>query len=148
MRARRDRWEEEYQLVPEEMRRTVAYLEWRSDWWKAQADRRIVQDIPLAQGIRAYALRQSSFMTALAFSSVSKWIGALRREEISTSWADKYFDAGMSSSESDRVAPVEVILTACNEGEDESEELDGNDGVQDDDDDESNVRFDRYDLED
>jgi len=152
MKARQDRWEEEYQLVQEEMRRTVAYLEWKADWWKGQAYRRAGLDLALSQGVSAYALRQASLMTALATSSVSKWSPALQCEGVSIVWASKF---ALVVSGDDSATPNVTASGLSAESEDQNdiddhEELDGDEGGDEDpeEDNEASARFDRYDLED
>jgi hypothetical protein len=39
-RARKCRWSEEFLIIQEEMRRVLAYHEWRAEWWLEQAGRR------------------------------------------------------------------------------------------------------------
>lgn len=59
------RWEEEVQLLLEEMRRVNVYLNWEAGWWEERAERRSsqaggVQVKPcLEEGLRAYARRQA-----------------------------------------------------------------------------------------
>jgi len=31
------RWQEEYLLIQEEMRQTLAWFEWKAGWWETQA---------------------------------------------------------------------------------------------------------------
>lgn len=75
--------------MQEEMRRTVAYFEWKANWWKLQASRRIVEG-PLAQGLSAYAQRQSDLMVQMAGSSVKEWIAVLQDAGGDISWTEKY----------------------------------------------------------
>lgn len=153
MKARQDRWEEEYQLVQEEMRRIVAYLEWKADWWNAQAERRVALSAPLAEGVRAYALRQSSLMITLAASSVRKWIGALTSEGISVSWASKYVvwsGSVVSDGDGSSESPITHVSPVDREGEnkvDDEKELLEEDGEEEEEEDDD-ARFDRYDLDD
>ncbi|KAF9470194.1 hypothetical protein BDN70DRAFT_821649, partial [Pholiota conissans] len=88
MRARRDRWEEEYRLVLEEMRRTVAYFDWKAQWWRCQACRRTDTDDIVRQGLKAYAARQAYLMESLAISCISKWAPALAAEGITAPWME------------------------------------------------------------
>ena len=91
-KARKDRWEEEYKLIVEEMRRTVVYLEWKADWWKVQASRRkhSVNDRALIQGISAFAHHQVYLVSKLAASCAQTWVPILWQYGIKTPWADKY----------------------------------------------------------
>ncbi|PPQ96654.1 hypothetical protein CVT26_010318, partial [Gymnopilus dilepis] len=90
MRARRDRWEEEYRLVLEEMRRTIAYLEWKAMWWRGQGWQRKDVDEVTRVGLRAYAERQAWMMELLAYSCAMKWIPTLSAEGVSLEWVDRY----------------------------------------------------------
>ena len=36
--ARKESWEEEYNLIQEEMQRVIAYFAWKVKWWRNQAD--------------------------------------------------------------------------------------------------------------
>ncbi|KAF9470117.1 hypothetical protein BDN70DRAFT_821734, partial [Pholiota conissans] len=89
MLARRDRWEEEYQLVIEEMRRTVAYLRWKSVWWRNQVGRRVGIDSAQYQGLRAYAMRQADLLERLAESCITKWVPALSEAGVVSDWIEK-----------------------------------------------------------
>ncbi|KAF9470823.1 hypothetical protein BDN70DRAFT_820860, partial [Pholiota conissans] len=86
MRARRDRWEEEYRLVLEEMRWTIAYLRWKALWWRSQAYRRNDADKIMPQGLKAYALRQAHLLDSLATSCIARWAPTLSAEGIVPSW--------------------------------------------------------------
>ncbi|KIL57334.1 hypothetical protein M378DRAFT_52306, partial [Amanita muscaria Koide BX008] len=66
-------WEEEYWLVVEEMRHTVAYLEWKAMWWHGQAHRRTTMDSVTHQGLVAYAKCQAHLLKSLAASCIGKW---------------------------------------------------------------------------
>jgi len=152
MKARQDRWEEEYQLVQEEMRRIVAYLEWKADWWKAQAERRVGLRPALAEGVCAYTWRQSSLMTALAASSVRKWIGTLTSEQISVSWASKYVvwsrcvvSGDDESPESSVTHEAMIHSEVQNEVDNDSEQLYVDRGEEEEEE-EDDIWFDRYDL--
>ncbi|KAH7909550.1 hypothetical protein BJ138DRAFT_1197507 [Hygrophoropsis aurantiaca] len=65
-RARAMRWSEEVQILQEEMRRVLQYLEWHSSWWEAQGCNRIPSDRQLADGLSAYANRQAYLRRNLA----------------------------------------------------------------------------------
>ena len=58
-RAHSKRWGEETKLVPEEMRRTLATLEFEEQRWYERATKREVEDIHLREGLVAYALDQA-----------------------------------------------------------------------------------------
>jgi len=148
MKARRDRWDEEYQLVQEEMRRTVAYLEWKASWWKAQALRRIVDDPALELGLSAYAYRQESLLTSLAASSALKWIGALQSNGVTAEWANKYVITKKSPVFSSGDSGVSIGHSNAGCEDDDNECLDDGGDLENegDDDDDDDSRFERYDL--
>ena len=73
-RARADRWAEEKELLQEEMRRVIAYLEWKSCMWAKKVGVRhgsCTSDIQ--RGIDSYARKQTHIHHELAVSFVSKW---------------------------------------------------------------------------
>ncbi|KAJ7260647.1 hypothetical protein C8J57DRAFT_1636746 [Mycena rebaudengoi] len=73
-RARSLRWSEEVQLLEEEMRRIVQYLEWQANWWTMRVGLREDKINERQQeGYRAYALRQALLKRSLAASFTKKW---------------------------------------------------------------------------
>lgn len=92
--ARVERWKEEVQLLAEEMRRVVAFLDWRRLWWLSQADKRrevakeLEEDLP--SGLEAYAKQQADCYDCLTTSFARKWVDLLRRSEPPSSWCDQY----------------------------------------------------------
>ena len=88
--ARIERWEEEYKLIQEEMRRVIAYFAWKAEWWRNQAECRTCDDAALAEGLQAYAARQVSILENLADSSIQIWQPELSREGISPEWAMRF----------------------------------------------------------
>jgi Mn-containing catalase len=72
-RARAARAEEEVELIQEEMRRTLKFLEWRAEWWRVKAHSRAVREIGLQEALRAFALQQSSLHTKLSASFRTMW---------------------------------------------------------------------------
>ena len=90
-RARADRWTEELDLLQEEMRRTVAFLEWKSSSWGEGVGSRsgsVTADIQC--GIDAYALKQASVYHELAVSLASQWLPHLLTLGLDTSWTKAY----------------------------------------------------------
>ena len=75
--ARSQRWQEEVELLKEEMRRTLKFLEWKSSLWSSKALFR--PDHPsssaLHEGLNAYALRQANVFTSLHDHFQSLWQG-------------------------------------------------------------------------
>ncbi|KAI0744413.1 hypothetical protein C8Q76DRAFT_606972, partial [Earliella scabrosa] len=89
--ARAERWSEEVELLNEEMRRVLAYFEWRAGWWRNQAEQR--DDVPevLKRGLAAYAEKSASVFEGLAAGCAARWVPYLRtRKEALPGWASRY----------------------------------------------------------
>ncbi|KAF9522288.1 hypothetical protein CPB83DRAFT_777307, partial [Crepidotus variabilis] len=71
-RARAARFTEEVLLLREEMRRTLAFLEWMARWWDGLKSNRS-GDGGLNEGLSAYATRQADLQRALAASFQTTW---------------------------------------------------------------------------
>jgi hypothetical protein len=126
MLARSHRWEEEYLLVQEEMRRVIAYLQWKADWWKEQGSRRVSNDAGLVEGLLAYAEKQAALFQCLIESCVRTWLPALKKEGIVPSWSDmfKMTDNKSDEHEGDTGGDKEEQEVL----DDESEEEEGGNG--------------------
>ena len=159
-KARRDRWDEEWQLVQEEMRRVVAYLEWRALWWREQGRRCEVDDEGIMSGLRAYADKQSATLLDLARDSARQWIPALAKEGIVPDWATRYNAILTQKSQTTTLTPdmptsdIDMDLQGDDSYEDtEPEDLDGQEDTDDQEDTGSDHSspdsevFDIYDLE-
>ncbi|KAK7022007.1 hypothetical protein VNI00_017109 [Paramarasmius palmivorus] len=70
--ARLRRWQEETQLVTEEMRRTIKSLIWSATQWEIRASVPSFQGAH-AEGASAYAYRQASMYRHLAASFATQW---------------------------------------------------------------------------
>ena len=79
-KARADRWNEEVQLVKEEMWRVIAFLEWKAAWWSEEGRRDLGVKADIADGVRAYAAKQGSINCALARSFKTRWNSAFETE--------------------------------------------------------------------
>ena len=66
------RWQEEIQLLAEEMRRSVEFLNWKATWWTSLVGKRAVGN-DLDAGLQAYALRQATQFHALASKFTLLW---------------------------------------------------------------------------
>ena len=98
-RARADRWREESDLLQEEMRRVIAFLEWKSQSWDRNVGSRfgsVTADIQ--NGIDAYARKQAATHHELAISLVDQWIPYLLTSGLDTSWAKAYPWAAKTAS--------------------------------------------------
>ncbi|KAJ6585954.1 hypothetical protein B0H19DRAFT_1250699 [Mycena capillaripes] len=86
-RARARRWTEEVDLLEEEMRRILVFLEWKAQWWRERKGLRpdIAEDAEMVEGFNAYAERQSSIQEKMKqrfetnWSDVATWIAMGRQ---------------------------------------------------------------------
>ncbi|KAF8870835.1 hypothetical protein CPB84DRAFT_1692745 [Gymnopilus junonius] len=72
-RARAARATEEVMLLKEEMRRVLAFLEWKSRWWQDRQCTWTGLEKSMAEGVQAFALRQSSLQSQLAAHFRKLW---------------------------------------------------------------------------
>jgi len=84
------RWQEEYLLIQEEMRRTLAWFEWKAGWWEAQAALREVGDPSILTGVSAYAHKQADVTRQMAARYAQHWLPVLKKHGIDPEWASKY----------------------------------------------------------
>jgi len=107
-RARADRWREESDLLQEEMRRVIVFLEWKSDSWGEKVGSRlgsIAADIQ--HGVDSYARKQASVYHELAVSLANQWLPSLHALGLDIAWAEAYpWAAGV-------VPPVAEDHTGC-----------------------------------
>ncbi|KAL1940996.1 hypothetical protein VTO73DRAFT_7632 [Trametes versicolor] len=95
-RARAERWEEEVELLVEEMRRVLAFLEHEADWWTSIVDRRakfplrVPTPFDIIDGVRAYAHRQAATRRSLVAKFARLWLPWLRKNSIDTDWTSRY----------------------------------------------------------
>lgn len=74
--ARTHRWKEEVELLKEEMRRTLKFLEWKSSSWVSKAstfDPSLLT--AFTEGLNAYAFRQADVFMSLRDHFLSLWQG-------------------------------------------------------------------------
>ncbi|KAJ7866049.1 hypothetical protein B0H14DRAFT_3084255 [Mycena olivaceomarginata] len=121
-RARADRWREELILLEEEMRRTVAFCVWKSQWWKEQLDLRLDVSPALAEGLRAYALEQAEREREWAAQWTDKW-GAVR-SRAALVLADHVGDV-----EDEVFVPLEIELEDDSRGDYENEDFEEEDDM-------------------
>jgi len=89
--ARLERWAEEVELLQEEMRRVIAFLEWKSVDWLAKVDARggdLASDVQ--SGLRAYARKQAAIFHNLAMSFAKLWYPTLASYGLRHSWATEF----------------------------------------------------------
>jgi hypothetical protein len=88
--ARKMRWEEEVQIIQEEMRRTIVYYEWKQQWWLDQNPQPSTSEDTIRQGITAYSQKQAYYCRCMAESFAMAWLPFLQSEGIKPDWEDRY----------------------------------------------------------
>ena len=75
--ARSQRWQEEVELLKEEMRRTLEFLKWKSSVWLTKTSLTSDQSTSsaLREGLNAYAYRQADVFLSLHDRFLSLWQG-------------------------------------------------------------------------
>ncbi|KAF8335185.1 hypothetical protein F5887DRAFT_892104 [Amanita rubescens] len=89
-RARMCRWQEELKIVQEEMRRVLAFFQWRSSWWLEQASRRKATDPSVESGLSAYAHKQAAICLRMATRFAQYWLPILGKHGIDPEWSMQY----------------------------------------------------------
>ncbi|KAF9030906.1 hypothetical protein BJ165DRAFT_1535567 [Panaeolus papilionaceus] len=97
-RARALRWEEEVKLIVEEMRRCVAYLEWKVRWWEQHVGLRTEIGSHLQSGLKAYALKQADYAQRLAGACAVYWNPLLCELGFGNEWCLNYIPFTLPSS--------------------------------------------------
>jgi hypothetical protein len=67
------RWEEEMQLIHEEMRRVLAFLSWQAEWWNDKRTTQLTTSLDQMEGYIAYASRQAALRIKLWDQLIVKW---------------------------------------------------------------------------
>ena len=89
-RARMCRWSEELLIIQEEMRRVLAFFEWRSRWWLEQANRRLGLESSIHSGVVAYAHKQSALCLRMAARCAEYWLPVMKKHGTTPTWGSKY----------------------------------------------------------
>lgn len=97
------RWEEEVELLQEEMRRVLAFLHSQAAWWTEQGERWKGLPPDLSAGLRAYAHRQGDCRRELADHFRHIWRHVSAYVELGISGAETE-DLEMLSPEDDEDA--------------------------------------------
>ena len=85
------RYEEEIELVVEEMRRTLVFFEWLTHEWEQRATHSPgATNTLIANGISAYAHKQAAVYRTLVKVFVDDWHGCLTSKSLGSSWLEKY----------------------------------------------------------
>lgn len=89
--ARLERWTEEVELLQEEMRRVVTFLQWKSADWLARTEVRSGDlALDIQSGFSAYAQKQAAIYHNLAISFAKLWRPTLVSYGLEHSWATEY----------------------------------------------------------
>jgi hypothetical protein len=96
-RARMCRWKEELLIIQEEMRRVLAFFEWKSAWWLKQANRRLNLESSVQSGVAAYAHKQSTLCLRMAARCAGYWIPVMKKHKIIPTWGSKYYQVVSSA---------------------------------------------------
>lgn len=97
-RARAERWIEEVALVLEEMRRTLAFCESKSIWWRERISIREGGSIELKDGIDSYACKQVNMWEALGTHFAQQWAPVIKIHNLPSDWPAKHCDAEQMES--------------------------------------------------
>jgi hypothetical protein len=91
--ARLERWSEEVELLQEEMRRVVAFLEWKSAAWLVKVDvRGEDMTFDIQSGLNAYARKQAAVYRNLATSFATLWYPTLKSYGLEHSWIAEHME--------------------------------------------------------
>ena len=98
--ARKMRWEEEVQIIQEEMRRTIVYYEWKQQWWLEKNTQETNSEDTIHHGITAYSKKQAHYCMCMAESFAIAWLPFLQSVGIKPDWEQRYnrFISGKSRS--------------------------------------------------
>jgi hypothetical protein len=106
-RARMCRWNEELLIIQEEMRRVLAYFEWRSSWWLEQGNRRTGLESSVQSGVMAYAHKQSSLCLRMAARCAVHWLPVMKNHGIAPTWGGKYEVASSATNQDESISDSE-----------------------------------------
>lgn len=112
-RARADRWVEEEELLQEEMRRVILYLEWKSRDWSEKVAVRTGSCTPNIQhGIDSYARKQVNIYHKIARSFACRWLPYLNACGLNTKWATEFLWASWITSDKTKL-PKRFSVTSA-----------------------------------
>ena len=89
-RARMCRWDEELLIIQEEMRRVLAFFEWKSTWWLEQGNQRQGLKSSIESGVVAYAHKQANICLSMATRCAVYWFPIIKKYSIDPTWSTKY----------------------------------------------------------
>ena len=112
--ARKMRWEEEVQIIQEEMRRTIVYYEWKQQWWIKQNPQLTSCEDTIQLGISAYSQKQAHYCKCMAESFARAWLPFLQSEGIKPEWEHRYNQL-VCGGKSQSTATVDIEETSEDE---------------------------------
>ena len=66
--ARKMQWEEEVQIIQEEMWQTIVYYEWKQQWWLKQNPQPMTSEDTIQHGISAYSQKEAHYCECMTES--------------------------------------------------------------------------------
>ena len=88
--ARLERWKEEAELLQEEMRRVVMFLEWKSQDWLKKVEARGNTTPDIGSGLNAYARKQAAIHHNLTVSFAKLWHPTLVSYNLKHLWVTEF----------------------------------------------------------
>jgi hypothetical protein len=88
--ARMYRWDEEVELVVEEMRCVLCLMEWCAHYWKSLVSKQEVADAMVREGIAAYAEKQAYIAQAMGKHFAKEWLPIHERYCFTPNWPTQY----------------------------------------------------------
>ena len=88
--ARKMRWEEEVEIIQEEMRRAIVYYEWKQQWWLERNSQPTIGEDSIQVGITAYSQKQAHSCKCMAESFAMAWLPFLQENGIKPEWEGRY----------------------------------------------------------
>lgn len=95
-KARADRWTEEVILLLEEMRRTLAYCNWKQEWWLKRVASRS-GPVHLEDGTSAYARKQADVWSKLGKSFADQWAPIIQKHNLPSDWPPSFADYNLGN---------------------------------------------------
>ncbi|KAF7982533.1 hypothetical protein HWV62_28158 [Athelia sp. TMB] len=90
MKARADRWSEEYIWLVEEMRRILSYFDWKAGWWCSRRGLRTDASPAVLRGLNAYAEKQAALITKLGHKFARIWYPMHQKHAIKVEWPAEF----------------------------------------------------------
>jgi len=90
MRARVMKWQEEFEIIQEEMRHVLLWFEWKASWWDEQRVAKIGGDPEVRHGASAYASKQTHITRCMAACCMATWLPELHKQGTEPLWGEKY----------------------------------------------------------